>query len=64
MYMKKEIPDYGDLMTMEQFINSVKSGFLTNYDGIGFYSDGEFIYEAVDFQDKIKSFSHVVWMNR
>lgn len=41
------IPEYewgeriGDLMTMEEFINSVKAGLFIDYDGFGNYSDGK-----------------------
>ena len=31
----KEIPGYGDLMTIEEFIGAVKVGALINYDGFG-----------------------------
>lgn len=35
------IPEYGDLMTMEEFIASVKAGLFIDYDGFGNYSDGK-----------------------
>jgi len=32
------IPNYGDHMTLEQFIGSCKSGCFIDYDGYGYYA--------------------------
>jgi hypothetical protein len=34
----KDIPDYGDHMTLKEFIKAVKEGCLTDYDGHGYYA--------------------------
>ncbi len=64
------IPDYGDLITIEEFIATVEVGGFIDYDGFGKYatetqmSNKEIILSDVK-RDKIdKSFSHVVWFNR
>lgn len=64
------IPEYGYLMTMEEFIETVKCGFFIDYDGYGCYSDGKEISQgSVCPSDVAKGtvdmkWSHVVWFNR
>ena len=41
MVPMKPIPEYGDLMTLETFIDDCKTGCLIDYDGHGYYSDGK-----------------------
>lgn len=40
--MKDEVllPDYGELFTLQDFISDCERGYLIDYDGIGYYSDG------------------------
>lgn len=62
------IPDYGDLMTLKDFVECVESGGFINYDGHGYYSDGQWMFEKVIPSDikgkKPKNYSHVVWFNK
>jgi hypothetical protein len=37
----KPIPDYCDLMTIENWIDLCKDGVFIDYDGFGYFSDGE-----------------------
>lgn len=63
-------PEYGDSMTIEDFIRDVESTCLTNYDGSGCYAtDKEMTnitvrpsdvwYGILDHQ-----WSHIVWFNK
>lgn len=61
----------GDLFTLEEFIKNCKSGGFTDYDGFGYYSDGEYEYEGyvvlpsyVLAGNVKRKFSHVIWFNR
>ena len=55
----------GSLMTLKEFKNLIKQGLITDYDGIGYYSDGKVEYDKiVDMYDVKNNYSHVVWYNR
>lgn len=64
------ISDYGDLMTMEAFIDTCECGGFIDYDGIGRYatetqeSDIEILPSDITMGVYRKDFSHVVWFNR
>ena len=66
----KPIPEYGDLMDLDNFITSCKEGYFIDYDGSGNYSDGKTmsditVYPSDIMQNKIDyRFTHVVWFNR
>ena len=75
----KEIPGYGDLMTIEEFIGAVKVGALINYDGFGNLAmeNGmseievrpSYVFDKDGkitdrFSEFMKEFTHVVWFNR
>ena len=57
-----------NLMTVEKFIEDVNSGYLTDYDGYGYYATNKEISDKAvvpsDCPDLDKSFTHVVWYNR
>jgi len=65
----EQIPDYGDYMTIGEFIDSCHSGAFTDSDGIGNYAIeygmfNEIIKPSDIFKEKVKTgFSHVVWFN-
>ncbi len=66
---KRPVPDYGDLMPMEEFIECCECGGFINDDGSGNYSDGKFVYGEVCPSDITggnvkKEYSHVVWFNK
>ena len=67
---------YGDLMTIEQFAEDVNDGLFTDYDGVGYYSDGK-TYEHENIVSisslrntpnrnlsKLLGFSHIIWFNK
>lgn len=65
------LPDYGDLMTREEFIANVQDGLFTDYDGSGNYSDGKLmlwgkdVYPSNVFFGNLQSeWSHIVWFNK
>lgn len=69
MELGREIPDYGDTFTMDEFIECCESHSFVDYDGYGYYSDGKLMYGLVRPSDVIKgkinkSYSHVVWFNK
>jgi DNA-directed RNA polymerase subunit RPC12/RpoP len=66
----EKIPKYGDLFTIEEFIENVECGGFTNDDGKGNYAmkdkmsnicvtPSEIIDGEID-----KRFTHVVWFNK
>ena len=62
------IPDYGDLMTIKDFVAGVRSNWLTNDDGIGFFAtETEYSDNFCVWDEKIERPSwatHVVWFNK
>lgn len=69
--MKLEpIPEYGDLMTLEEFREGVRSGMLTDYDGEGQYATATQMSDVCVSPSDVasglvdKGFTHVVWFNK
>ena len=66
----EKIPDYGDIMTLKEFIEQVKDGCLIDYDGTGYYATKNRItnlsvYPSDIYKGKInKRWSHIMWFNR
>lgn len=66
----REIPEYGDLMTMQDFVECVECGGFIDDDGSGNYSDGRHMTDIgiepsdVSALEHDTSWSHVVWFNR
>ena len=64
------IPDYGDLMALEEFVECVNSGGFIDYDGTGYYATDKEYSEIEAIPSVIKKgvinkkFSHVLWFNR
>jgi hypothetical protein len=69
-YVLSDLPDYGQVMTLRQFIGSVKSGGFIDYDGSGNYvKDGKMtnidIYPSDVKHNSIrKEFTKIIWFNR
>ena len=69
-YELEPLPDYGTLMSLEEFIAYSKTGFLVNYDGTGRYATSDQASNICVFPSDILSgeyrhdFSHVIWFNR
>jgi len=57
------------LMPIEEFIECVNCGGITDYDGSGNYSDGTYIYNSVGFweselEEAKKHYKYVCWYNK
>lgn len=69
-YNLSDIPNYGDIMSLEHFIDCVKSGGFIDYDGFGRYIDNDRmtsieIYPSDIKHDSIrKGFDNIIWFNR
>ena len=70
-----ELPDYGNLMTLQDFLKSCKEGSFIDYDGHGKFSDGKresniniypsHITEELKIRSDIDSYlTHVIWYNK
>ena len=64
------IPEYGDLIEINEFIDMCKRGSFIDYDGVGNYSDGTEMSEIevspsdITSGNIIHGWTHVVWFNR
>ena len=63
--------NFGTLMTMHEFVESVNCTALTDYDGYGCYSDGVYedtlneIYPSMVDNDTIDlDKTHIIWYNK
>ena len=60
----------GDVFTVEHFCELMDDGYITDYDGWGFFHDGEKIrreYSVFDNSyswDDVKDFPYIVWFNK
>ena len=57
------------LIPIEEFMEEVRTGCITDYDGSGNYSDGEYRYGRVDFhpgflKNAAKKYKYVCWYNK
>jgi hypothetical protein len=66
----ESIPDYGDHMTMEDFVDCCKSGGFIDCDGSGVYATATEMSDIGIQPSEImsgnyrKDFTHVVWFNK
>lgn len=69
-YELSELSDYGDVMSLESFIECVKDGGFIDYDGFGYYvKDGKesnvMIIPSDVKRKRIRTdFDTVIWFNR
>ena len=67
-----ELPDYGDHMTIEDFIQRCQSGSFIDYDGHGNYATKESMFDKIVYPSDVAKpgfkpkpeFTHVIWFNR
>ena len=69
MNYSEEIPKYADVMTSEEWNESVECGMFTNYDGVGYFcKDGKMdtSLEVFSIEGRLKSkdATHVAWFNK
>ena len=64
----EDIPNYGDLFTLEEWLKDCKNGFLIDYDGFGHPSDGKYMSNVFMKPSKRNDYpegtTHIVWFNR
>lgn len=61
------IPDYGDLMTIEEYMECVNGGGFVDYDGFGYASDGKVMFTEKRIRPSDGEpfgYTHVVWFNK
>ena len=64
------IPDYGDLMSIDEFVSCCESGCMMDYDGTGYYATSDQMTRVQVFPSEVSEgkiderWSHVVWFNR
>jgi len=69
-YKLTPLPEYGTLMSFEEFVIFSKNGILSDYDGSGRYAtkDAEsdiYIYPSDILSGEYRhDFSHVIWFNK
>jgi len=63
-----DLPDYGELMTRQDWLETVEGGGFIDYDGNGAPSDGKKMSRAVIYPsiaDQLpQEATHVMWFNR
>jgi len=66
----ENLPDYGEVMTLKDFVKNVKSGGFIDYDGYGKYVKGDKMSDITinpsDVKNKSlrKDFESIIWFNR
>jgi len=60
----QEIYDFGDLMTVDEWIDCVKSGGFTRYDGWGYYCKDGKMSNVVCWDNPREDATHIIWLNR
>lgn len=66
----ERIPDYGDVYTIDVFVELCKEGSLIDYDGSGYYAYVDKMSRMNALPSKMvvgdieKEFTHVVWFNK
>jgi len=69
-YTLEDIPFYGDVMSLEDFVQNVKSGGFIDYDGIGKYISGDKMTSIQINPSDVKAnmyrkdFDKIVWFNK
>lgn len=62
------VPDYGDLMTVEEFRAAVAAGYFNDYDGNGEASNGTHVGTWIIYPSEVDKIppgvTHVVWFNK
>jgi hypothetical protein len=66
---KETVPDYGDLMTVKDFMDSCVIGAFIDYDGYGHpVKDGKMMGSVAVLPSKRREIpedaTHIVWFNR
>lgn len=68
--LQRDIPDYGDVMTLEDFVAAVKDGWFIDYDGSGEYVKGGKMSGISIYPSDVQNgavrddFDTIIWFNR
>lgn len=65
----RDLPDYGDLIPVAEFMDSCKRGFFIDYDGSGCpVKDGKMMSSVTVIPSKLgeipEDATHIMWFNR
>lgn len=64
----KELPDYGDLIPVKEWIECCESGMFIDYDGSGYpVKDGKMNNDLIRpsrYKELPSDATHVLWMNK
>ncbi len=66
----RDIPDYADVFTVQEFYQDVRAGGFINYDGSGYPANPPFMSdEPIDCSEIYKGvlpigFTHIAWFNK
>lgn len=69
-YTLEEIPEYGDVMSLKDFVKSVNDGWFIDYDGSGNYATKDKMTNISIYPSDVekgnirKDFDSIVWFNR
>ena len=63
---KDEIPNYADLLTIDEFMEMVEDGSIIEDDGGGYFSNGDRMNRSLDaFESDVPDdATHVAWFNK
>ena len=70
--IRKEIK-IGDVFTLEEFMEVAERGCINDYDGIGYFHDGEKetnidvfgdIWDKFEVDDILEKYPYVIWYNK
>lgn len=60
----REVPDYADIFTVEEWNQSVKDGWFNNYDGDGYWVKDNMQCSDEVFSSQPEDATHVAWYNK
>lgn len=69
-YKLSPISDLGDVMSLKSFISACKDGFFIDYDGHGYYVEGDQETDIVILPSDVmsgryrKDFNQIIWFNK
>lgn len=69
-YVLEPLPNYGDVMSLKEFIECVKGGGFIDYDGYGHYVKDNQMTDIEIYPSDVKSknirneFDTIIWFNR
>lgn len=61
--------EFADVFTLNEFIEMLDEGYIIDYDGIGYFHDGETetnisVWDNTLTWDDVKNFPYVCWYNK